>query len=157
MAGFNFQGIGAITASFEELENLSDDEVVQLLTPAAEKYKTAYQEAVKSTFKQRTGDLHRSISIEKKTADGRPFLRVSPKGKHRGTGTGKRKKKGANGKRRSSGNYSGTNAEVAYYLNYGTPRIAATHWLDNAADKTEPEATAAVEKAWDELLTNKGL
>ena len=157
MARFSIKGLDAITASFAQLEKLTDDEVVQLLTPAAEKYKTAYQEAIVQTFNQNTGDLHKSIAIETKTEDGRPFLRVSPKGKHRGTGTGKRMKKTSLGTRRSSGNYSGTNAEVAYYLNFGTPRISATHFLDNAADKIAPEATASTEEAWGDLLASKGL
>ena len=158
MAGFHVTGIDAISASFEQLENLTNEEVVQLLTPAAEMYRDGYKEATRTTFKKRTGALEDSFTIVQKMADGKAFLRVYPKGKHPGTGTGKRKKKGANGKRFSSGNYSGSNAEVAYYLNYGTPRIQpATHFIDNAADKIEPKASETTEKAWDEFLDSKGL
>lgn len=158
MAGFHVTGIDAISASFEQLENLSDEEVVQLLTPAAEMYRDGYKEATSRTFKKHTGALENSFTIVQKTADGKPFLRVYPKGNHPGTGTGKRKKKNKAGKRISSGKYSGSNAEVAYYLNYGTPRIQpATHFIDNAADEIEPKASEATENAWNKLLDSKGL
>ena len=158
MASFHVTGIDAISASFEQLETLTNEEVVQLLTPAAEMYRDGYKEATRRTFKKRTGALEDSFTIVQKMADGKAFLRVYPKGKHPGTGTGKRKKKNKDGKRIRSGKYSGSNAEVAYYLNYGTPRIRpATHFIDNAADEIEPKASEATEKAWDEFLDSKGL
>ena len=103
-------------------------------------------------FRQRTGDLAKSISVELKGAGEDFHAYIFPKGKHRGSSTGKRMKKG-----RSSGKYSGTNAEVAYILNYGSPRINATHWLEIANEEAESEVITAEQEAWNGLLEKKGL
>ena len=92
------------------------------------------------------------MTIEEKSDDDGVFAYIFPKGKHRGSSTGKRK-----GKRRSNGKYSGTNAEVAYILEYGSPRISATHWLENANEEAEGDVIAAQKEAWNDLLTKKGL
>lgn len=62
-----------------------------------------------------------------------------------------------NGKRRSSGHYYGTNAEIAYILEYGSPRISASHWMENANEGAEDELVDIQQKAWDDLVTKKGL
>ena len=47
--------------------------------------------------------------------------------------------------------------EIAWILNYGSPRIAATHWLENANEEAEDEVIETQQAAWDELVTKKGL
>ena len=104
-------------------------------------------------FRQRTGDLAQSIAVELKGAGEDFHAYIFPKGKHRGSSTGKRKRK--NG--RSNGKYSGSNAEIAYILNYGSPRIDATHWLEIANEEAEDEVIAAEQDAWGGVLAEKGL
>ena len=58
---------------------------------------------------------------------------------------------------RSNGKYSGSNAEVAYVLNYGSPRIDATHWLEIANEEAEDDVIAAEQEAWNGVVSQKGL
>lgn len=153
MAKFKFDGIDYISASFEQLSNISDAEKMSVIRPAAEFLKTTYENVIVSKFRQISGVLADSIVIEQRSDDDGAYAHVTPKGKHPGSGTGKRKRR--NG--RSNGKYSGTNAEVAYILNYGSPRITATHWLENANDEAADKIVAIQQEKWDELITQKGL
>lgn len=152
MAKFSFNGMDEISASFEQLANITDEDKMSVIMPAAKLLLQRQRDKILSLFVQRTGDLADSLTIEEKTGDSGPYAWIFPKGKHRGSSTGKRK-----GKRRSNGKYSGTNAEVAYVLNYGSPRISATHWLENANEEAEEEVVAAQQEAWNDLVTKKGL
>lgn len=152
MAKFTFNGMDEISASFEQLAQISDDDKASVLMPAAELLKERQTQKIIDMFRQRTGDLAKSIAVELKGAGEDFHAYIFPKGKHRGSSTGKRTKKG-----RSSGKYSGTNAEVAYILNYGSPRISATHWLENANEEAESEVMAVEQDAWNSLLEKKGL
>lgn len=152
MANFSFNGIDGIAASFEELARLTDEEKKSIIMPAAKFLLERQVNKIRSVFKQRTGDLANSLVLEDRSDSDGVKAFIYPSGKHRGSFTGKRR-----GKRNSNGKYSGTNAEVAYILNFGSPRISATHWLDNANDEAEEEVLAMEEAAWDELLKKKGL
>lgn len=152
MAKFSFNGMDEISASFEQLANLTDEDRLSVIMPAARLLVQRQKEKIVQMFQQRTGDLEESIKIKVKDDGDGSYAYISPEGKHRGSGTGKRR-----GKRRSNGKYSGTNAEVAYILNYGSPRISATHWLENANEEAEEEVIAAQQEAWDNLVTKKGL
>lgn len=153
MASFKFDGIDYISASLEQLSNISDAEKMSIIRPAAEFLRTKYKEAIESRFVRRSGDLADSFAIDERSDDSGAYAHVFPKGKHRGSSTGKRKRR--NG--RSNGRYSGSNAEIGYILNYGSPRIAATHWLENTNDDAADEIVAIEQKKWDELITQKGL
>ena len=152
MAKFSFNGMDEISASFEQLANLTDEDKMSVIMPGAKVLLQRQREKIESLFVQRTGDLANSLTIEEKSGENGPYAWIFPKGKHRGSSTGKRK-----GKRRSNGKYSGTNAEVAYILEYGSPRISATHWLENANEEAEDEVIAAQQEAWNDLATKKGL
>ena len=152
MAKFSFNGLDEISASFEQLANLTDEDRLSVIMPAARLLVQRQKEKIVQMFQQRTGDLEKSIKIKVKDDGDGSYAYISPEGKHRGSGTGKRR-----GKRRSNGKYSGSNAEVAYILNYGSPRISATHWLENANEEAEEEVIAAQQDAWNDLVTKKGL
>lgn len=153
MAKFSFNGMDEISASFEQLANLTDEDKMSVIMPGAKVLLQRQREKIESLFVQRTGDLANSLTIEEKSGENGPYAWIFPKGKHRGSSTGKRK-----GKRRSNGKYSGTNAEVAYILEYGSPRIKqAFHWMENANEEAEEEVVAAQQDAWSDLVTKKGL
>ena len=152
MAKFTFNGMDEISASFEQLAKISDEDKASVLMPAAGILKERQVNKIVQMFRQRTGDLAKSITIELKGAGEDFHAYIFPKGKHGRSSTGRRMKKG-----RSSGRYSGTNAEVAYILNYGSPRISATHWLEHANEEAESEVIAAEQDAWNSLLEQKGL
>lgn len=152
MAKFSFNGMDEISASLEQLANLTDEDRLSVIMPAAELLVQRQKEKIVQMFRQWTGDLADSIKIKVMDDGDGSYAYISPEGKHRGSSTGKRK-----GKRRSNGKYSGTNGEVAYVLNYGSPRIAATHWMENANEEAEEDVISAQQEAWDELITKKGL
>ena len=152
MAKFTINGMDEILASFEQLANLTDDDKMSVIMAGAKILLHRQREKIESLFVQRTGDLANSLTIQEKSGDDGPFAWLFPKGKHRGSSTGKRK-----GKRRSNGRYSGTNSEVAYILEYGSPRIGATHWMETANEEAEAEVVGAQQEAWNDLVTKKGL
>lgn len=153
MAKFSFNGMDEISASFERLASISDDDKIGIIMPAAEFLAERQKAKIVEFFQQRTGNLRDSIKIKIKNDGNGSYAFISPEGKHAGSGTGKRKRK--NG--RSNGRYSGTNAEVAFILNYGSPRIAATHWLENANEEAEDEVMEIMEAAWNDVLDTKEL
>ena len=152
MAKFSFNGMDEISASLEQIANLTDEDKMSVILRGARLLLERQREKIASVFKQRTGALANSLTIEERSDDSGVFAYIFPKGKHPGSGTGKRMKKG-----RSSGKYSGSNAEVAYILEYGSPRIAATHWLENANEESADELTETMQSAWNDMLTEKGL
>lgn len=152
MAKFSFNGMDEISASLEQIANLTDEDKMSVILRGARLLLERQREKIASVFKRRTGALANSLTIEERSDDSGVFAYIFPKGKHPGSSTGKRMKKG-----RSSGKYSGSNAEVAYILEYGSPRIAATHWLENANEESADELTETMQSAWNDLLTEKGL
>ena len=152
MAKFSFNGMDELSASFEQLSQLSDEDKMGIIMPAAKLLVQRQQEKIKQLFTQRTGDLADSLTIRQESGEDGAYAHIYLKGKHRGSSTGKRK-----GKRRSNGHYSGTNAEVGYILEVGSPRIAARHWMETANEEAEDEVVAAEQAALDNLITQKGL
>ena len=153
MANFHINGMNELLGSIEQLASLSDEEKMSVIMPGAEVALQRQREKIEELFVQRTGNLANSLTIEEKVGETGPYAWIFPKGKHKNSSTGKRK-----GKRRSNGNYSGTNAEVAYILEYGSPRINTPfHWMETANEEAMEEVASAQQSAWDELLTKKGL
>lgn len=152
MGKFSFNGMDEISASFEQLSNITDEDKMSVIMPAAKLLVERQRQKIKELFIQHTGDLADSLTIQEKSGDDGAYAHIYLKGKHRGSSTGKRK-----GKRRSNGKYSGTNSEVGYILEVGSPRIAARHWMENANEEAEADVVAAEQAAWDDLITKKGL
>lgn len=153
MASFNFNGIDYLSAKFEQLAQFDDEDKLSIIMPAAEFLLQRQVEAIKSIFVQRSGALAKSLKITKKTGEDGAYAHIAPSGKHPGSSTGKRKRKDG----RSNGKYSGTNAEVGYILEYGSPRIAARHWMETANEDAEEELISIQQDAFDKLLESKGL
>lgn len=152
MAKFSFNGVDTLSASFEQLSQLTDADRMGILMPAAKLLVQRQREKIEQLFTQRTGDLADSLTIRQEDGEDGAYAHIYLKGKHRGSSTGKRKSK-----RRSNGRYSGTNAEVGYILEHGSPRIAARHWMETANEEAADDVVAAEQAAWDDLVTQKGL
>lgn len=152
MAKFSFNGFDTIEASFQQLSELTPEEKYSVISPAAELLKQRFVDKIRSLFVPRSGALAGSITIEQKTDDSGIYAHISPKGKHPKSSTGRRNKKG-----RSSGKYAGSNAEIAWILEYGSARIAARHWMETTNEESEDDVLAAEESAWNDLLQSKGL
>lgn len=152
MAKFTCNGMDDIIASFEQVAQLTDEDRMSVIMPGAQLLLERQREKIRSLFHQWTGALADSLTIREMSDDDGAYANIFLKGKHPGSGTGKRR-----GKRRSNGKYSGTNAEIGYILEYGSPRIAATHWMESANEDAADDVAAAQQEAWNELLTKKGL
>lgn len=157
MAGFSFNGVDYLAASFEELSQLTDNDKLSIIMPAADLLAEKHSAKIRQVFTQRSGALAKSITVTAKSDENGVYAHVAPSGKHPKSSTGKRFKKDKNGKRRSSGKYSGSNAEVAYILEYGSPRIRPSHWMESANEEAEPAIVSAEQEAWNALLEKKGL
>lgn len=97
---------------------------------------------------------------------------VGPKGKHHGgasavrtraagyhrakTGTGDFSYGRDRRKRHGLSSGATTAQEVGYYLEYGTPRMEATHWMETVCEQSNDEVLAAMQVAWDDYLKTKG-
>lgn len=117
-----------------------------------------------TTHHKRTGKLAESIDIDLK--NGSAF--VGPKGKHHGTYAANKRSEGYHRPKTGQGKSDkrtghhgmahGISAvDVGYYLEYGSPRMAATHWMEYAVEEAEEEVLAAMQAEWDKHLTEIGL
>lgn len=152
MASFVFNGMDEISASMEQLANLTDEDKMSVIMPAAVLLAERQRQKIKQLFKQRTGDLANSITIREKSDDNGAYANIYLKGKHRGSSTGKRKRRDGRG----GGKYSGTNAEVGYILEYGSPRIQARHWMETANEEALDDVVETQQEAWNQMLEKKG-
>ncbi len=145
MAKFSFNGMDELELSLEQLAAMPDDVKWSVLSAGAEVVKAAHQAMIRRLFKQHTGSLLNSISVRRKNSkSGNIVASISPTGKHPGS---------------KSKKHAGTNAEVAFYLEYGTPRIKATHWMEKANEDegTQEAIIEAEQSAYNEWLDSLGL
>lgn len=152
MASFSFNGADTLSASFENMAKLTDSERMSVIMPGAKLLMERQRSKILTLFNRRTGALADSLDIQERNDENGAYAHIYLKGKHPRSGIGKRLKKG-----KSSGRYSGTNAEVGYILEYGSPRIAASHWMETANEESSDDVAAAQQEAWNDLIEKKGL
>lgn len=152
MASFKYNGVDALDLTFDKMANLSNSDLLRIIRPGAELLRDRLVDKVLSIFTQRTGALAKSFKLTERAWDDGAGITVLPSGKHPGSTTGKRR-----GKRRSNGHYEGTNAEVAFILEYGSPRIGATHFMETTAEESEQEVYEAMQEELNNVLAEMGL
>lgn len=155
MINYHVDGLDRLSVSFIALEQLSEDQIWDIIAPAAEKLKAAMQGVIRRMFNQRSGSLHDSIEAQRRISKGGAvFALVGPnQAKHPKATQGKRKPRAQGG----GGHFAGTNAEVGWILEYGSVRIPARHWMETACTETEEELYQTLEAGWDETITAAGL
>lgn len=165
MAKFNFEfsDSGGYMAAENQGDVFTVDDLLEVLRPAGLRLKEFYQEAIRSRFKQRTGSLANSIDIEDNyIGSGYASITVKPFGAHKGGSYQRRSRagsptaKGAKHNRKPS-KKAIKNEELLYLLEHGTPRITASHVIENTNDKVMEEIQDIVEDNFTELLKKKGL
>nr|DAL91781.1 MAG TPA: hypothetical protein [Caudoviricetes sp.] len=159
MARFTFNGIDGIIADFEELAKIDDDTKYSILEAGAEVIRTAQQNVIRrlGLMNPTIPQLINSLTISRRVGKQGGYVQVTPKGKRKNARKhGKRMKKKGD-RRVSSGSYAGTNTEVGYYLEYGTPRITATHWMETANEEAEADFLTAEQDAWNKHLDDLNL
>lgn len=148
MASFNFNGMDELRLSMEQLAQTPEETQYSMLEAGAAVLVAKWKEVLSAM--KRTGQLIKSIKAKRKTGDNSPYILVTPDGRRRSEYRGIRKTK-------KMGNYKKTNAEVAYVLEYGTPRMAATHWMETANEEASDEVVAAEAAVWDDYLKSLNL
>lgn len=157
MAGFCYNGMDSLIADFDKLAKLSDEDRATILSAGATQIRFHQQKYLAQNH-HRTGDLEKSIRSE---IIGDVAV-ISPRGtemrkkrrkilsSHKGSGAMKRQ-------RHHGSTKASTNMEVGFYLEYGTPRMKAMHWMENANSIAEPDMENAMQEAWNERLEKLNL
>lgn len=147
MAKFSTRGVDELILSLEQLATTPEETQYSILEAGASALIPRWKETLQSM--KRTGQLIESVKAARKKGE-TPIVAITPKGKRKGAYTGQRKTHGG-------GTYQGTNAEVAYVLEYGTPRMAATHWMETTNEEAGDEVVAAEAAVWDDYLKSLNL
>lgn len=148
MAGFRCNGMDELNISLAQLAQTPEETQYSMLEAGAAVLVEKWEDALQNI--KRTGHLLEGIKAKRKKGDDGPFVLVTPEGRRPSEYRGIRKTK-------KMGNYKKTNAEVAYVLEYGTPRMAARHWMETANEEASDEVVAAEAAVWDEYLNSLNL
>jgi HK97 gp10 family phage protein len=137
MARFDTSGFDDVINALTALD-LTDDETDDVLLAGAEEVKEAWKQSAEKHELRDTGDMINSIDYSRKPkkAAGIREVDIYPQGKDR---------KGIR------------NAEKAFVLHYGTSRIPATHWVDEADEMAAEPVQKAMEEKYDEILRKRGM
>lgn len=147
---------------------LQSDELLSVLRPAAEALRDYYKATILRLFKRRTGSLADSIQVVEYSND-RSYMDLSeasifvgPKGKHKSGKRARKSRAGPADRKYAKHNREVSaldlkNEELAYLLEFGTPRITATHWMENTNEEVSEEIQDMIEAEFDNLLRKKGL
>lgn len=153
-----------MTAEKENGDTFSVDELLECLRPAAMKLRDAYKLTISNLFYSRSGEFLDSIDIEDGDFAklGCAYIIVKPfgtrkKGKYlRKSRAGESTAKYAKHNRKVSASRL-RNDELGYLLEFGTPRISATHWMERTNDDVGEHIQDMIEEEFDKLLKSKGL
>ena len=151
MARFNVSGMGDIMETFVKAGRIGEEESWRVVSAGARVLEALYASRLAELFRVVTGSLSASVKTKRASAT---MAVLTPMGKHPHTSAGKRRKK-KNGK--SHGSYQGTNAEIAFILEYGSERIPATHWMEKTNEEAEEPVHQAMAEEWNKILDELGL
>lgn len=142
-------------------ETITSDDILACLLPAAVKLVDYYKQTIRRLFKRRTGNFEESIDFAEITNKGSALVRVKPFGRHRGSRNSRKSRAGPAGRKYAKHNRTVAadlnNEDLGYFLEYGTPRIAPTHWMENTNEEVEGEIQDIIEAEFNKLLDKKGL
>lgn len=159
---------GDLSGKDSFFSGLSSEDMLSILRPAAQILREHYRATIMRLFKRRTGSLADSIQIDEFGLDraymdaSEASITVGPKGKHKGSKRAARSRAGDSSRKYAKHNRTArataiSNAELGYLLEYGTPRIAATHWMENANEEIENDIQQSIEEEFDKLMGSKGM
>lgn len=148
MARFNAEGIEGLALSFEEFSEIPDSVVEDMLMAGGEIIKKAHEDAIKRTFKRRSGHLADSPAVHLKAGSERNFFRrhvlIYPKGIHHTYHA-------------KSGEKKVSNAEVGFVQEFGGHGNEPTQWMFKADLEAMDACVDAEFAVYDKWLKSKGL
>jgi hypothetical protein len=138
MARFSTSGIDEIIDQMKGMGALISPTADRMLMRGAEEVKKAWKLSAAMHGFRHTGDMINSVGYRKKPDEVEGIKRVDiyPQGKDR---------KGIR------------NAEKAFYLHYGTSKVAASNWVDEADELSADPVQAVMEDEFDQFLREKGM
>lgn len=153
MARLYFDGTDSLELSLKDIAAMSEDEKKTIIQSGAEVVVNALKSVLENLELIDSKQLIDNVSFKFKLRDGEPFAQISSYGKRKKPYTGKRKKT----KGKTHGSYQGTNTELLYLLEFGTPRMQPWHPVGETEDVCIDDVTAAMAAAFDEYLKTKNL
>jgi len=132
MARFETSGLDELLTDMRKRQQLTGDVAKAVLQAGAEGVKKAWKLAAEEHGLRDTGDMIESIGFahEPKGAGDVLFIDIYPQGKdHKGV----------------------RNAQKAFVLHYGTSKMPATYWVDDADAYSADFAVPAMQAVWDEF------
>lgn len=146
MGELKYNGTDELELSLADIAAMSDDDKKEILRAGAEAAVEGLKSVLERLRLRDTGQLIDGVAYKFKTRDGEPFAQISSYGK---------RKKAFTGKRRRGGSYAGTNTELLYLVEHGTPRMRSQHPLEMTENEYADAVTEAMAAAYDEYLKNK--
>lgn len=140
---------------------LGIDDILEVLRPAALALRDFYRDYIGQVF-HGSGEFADSIDIEDDTVGNYAFITVRPFGRRKRGSHKARSRAGDKTRKYAKHNRTAsarkiTNIELGYYLEYGTPRMPATHWMETANEQYGETVCDMVEAEFQKLLERKGL
>ena len=142
MANFSVKGLNELNAQITAAEDVDKGTLLKVCRAGAAVLVEAWKKALGAMGKTDPVPLADSIVTKDTAVAEGAAVTLSFTGKH------------SHG---ASGGNPGTNAEVAYILEYGSPRMAAKHWMEMANDSAAEAAKTAMADAWNSYLNERGL
>ena len=159
---------GGSMSSSAAFSELTSEDMLSALRPAAEILKNAYVATINRLFRRRTGSFADSIKASEFGLD-REYMdhsdasiSVGPSGKHASGKRGPRSRAGSATRKyakhnRAAGSTTLSNSELGYLFEYGTPRMPATHWMENTNEAVEDEVQQAIDENFNKMMESKGM
>lgn len=138
MARFRTQGLDDLIERMTEMELTTSELAEEMLFAGAEEVKEAWKKSAQMHRHKDTGDMINSIDYTRKVRKIGDIKEVDiyPQGKDR---------KGIR------------NAEKAFILHYGTSKIEASHWVDDADEIAGPKVEKRLTEIFDNWLEKHGM
>ena len=138
MARFRTEGLDELIERMTEMELTVSELADEMLIAGAEEVREAWKKSAEEHGHIDTGDMINSIDYSKQVRQIGDIKEVDiyPQGKDR---------KGVR------------NVEKAFILHYGTSRIPASHWVDDADEMAGPMVEERLTKMFDEWLAEHGM
>lgn len=135
MARFDVSGLDETIRQMKRMGELTGSAADAMLMAGAEEVKKAWRESADLYGLRDTGDMIASIGYPRrpKTVKDVRVIDIYPQGKDR---------KGIR------------NAEKAFILHYGTNRIKARWWVDDADEVSKQTMVPAMIRVWDRFIEN---
>lgn len=151
MAKFRVNGVDGLDLTYERKSQLSTEDLLRIIRPGAELMQSRLSQKVRDVFVQHTGELAASFKMRERKSDDGAAISISPEGKHSPSGRGIRNRN------RGGKSKAKTNAEIAFVLEHGSPRIHATHFMEIAVEESEADVIAAMDVEFNKILAERGL